>query len=234
MTKPTTLELADTLRALRLNLQSAARLMQKGKSSVFAVAASNVLQRFGRVENDGTLDAALAASLCDLWNRIEVQSALLERGERALHVERADNLLARFEGEHGWVPDAVGGPTKEELFNALLAAKASFPKDGSPAALNQIDGVIRRYETARADRAVETTTSLQHLQGLVQEAAPKIEYALLLATHRAVMLRGQPDARLGETAAPGLPGDDLATAARKLGEASEGLATLKAAVGAAA
>jgi len=40
-------------------------------------------------------------------------------------------------------------PTMEELFGALLAAKAWFRADGSPSALRQIEDVIARYEAAR-------------------------------------------------------------------------------------
>lgn len=128
-------------------------------------------------------------------------------------------------------PTLPASPTMAELFGALLSARAFLAKDASPSAVRLIEDVVTRYEAAReAGTLVDDSARLEHVQAVVQEIAPQVQYALLLATNRVATLpQSGPDARLGETAIDGRVGDDMSTAARKLGQLRDTIAHLEAA-----
>lgn len=231
MTAQTTLELADALRALRKNLASSAALMQAGKTPPFVEAAANMLRRYGAIRMDGSFDDRLASALSGLWHHVESQAAALAAGTPAVYVDTADMLLNQFDLGNGGIRVDSGAPTMAELFGALLAANAFLAKDASPSAKRQIDDVIARYQAAReAGTLDDVGTRLGHVQAVVQEIAPQVQYALLLATNRVAMLaQSGPDARLGETAVDGRVGDDMGAAARKLHQLRDTIAHLEAA-----
>jgi len=100
MNKPTPLELANALRALRMNLLTQAALMEQGVTPPHVIAASEVLARYGRRDADGSEGAELAIALQGLWHRVEAEARHLRDGERAHYVARADAVLARFDARH--------------------------------------------------------------------------------------------------------------------------------------
>lgn len=193
MTQPTTLELADTLRALRKNLQSAAEGVRRGHVSPFVLVTAECMRRYGPLKMDGSLDDRLASAMSNLWHHYENQAAKLEAGVPAVYAEAADQILATFDAIHAPAPVPTSAVEVLRRVYEMLERNANVVTENEqPSA---VDALLR--EAAKVFGQIDAGAALQ--PDLVAElrALPRSAGGVDAAAMEAVLIRFEADRAKG-------------------------------------